>query len=42
MANNMSEALNQMVQNSLHPSEVANVILRAVKSDYPDFLISGI
>jgi NAD(P)-dependent dehydrogenase (short-subunit alcohol dehydrogenase family) len=35
MANNMSEALNQMVQNSLHPSEVANVILRAVTSDNP-------
>jgi hypothetical protein len=35
MANNMSEALNQMVQNSIHPSEVANVILRAVTSDNP-------
>lgn len=37
MANNMSEALKQMVQNSRHPSEVANVILRAVMSDNPDF-----
>jgi len=37
MANNMSEALNQMVQNSLHPSEVANLFLRAVTSDNPDF-----
>ena len=26
-----------MVQNSRHPSEVANVILRAVMSDDPDF-----
>ena len=37
MVNNMSEALNQMVQNSLHPSEVANAILRAVTSDNPDY-----
>ena len=37
MANNMSEAIKQMVQNSLHPSEVAKVILRAVTSDNPDF-----
>ena len=37
MVNNMSEALNQMVQNSLHPSEVANLFLRAVTSDNPDF-----
>jgi hypothetical protein len=37
MANNMSESLNQMVQNSLHQSEVANVILRAVTSDNLDF-----
>ena len=41
MANNMSEALNQMVQNSLHPSEVANLFLRAVTSDNPDFCIVG-
>ena len=40
MANNMSEALNQMVQNSLHPFEVANLFLRAVTSD--NRLISGI
>ena len=33
----MSELLNQMVQNSLHQYEVANVILRAVISDNPDF-----
>jgi short-subunit dehydrogenase len=37
MANNMSDALNQMVQNLLHPSEVANVILRAVTSDNPGY-----
>jgi short-subunit dehydrogenase len=37
MANNMSEALKQMVQNSIHPSEVAKVILQAVTSDNPDF-----
>ena len=36
MANNMSEALNQLVQNSLRP-EVANLFLRAVTSDNPDF-----
>ena len=27
----------QMAQNSMHPSEVANVILRAVTSDNADF-----
>jgi len=37
MANNMSEAIKQMTQNSLHPSEVAKVVLRAVRSDNPDF-----
>ena len=37
MANNMSGALNQMAQNSLHPSEVTNLFLRAVMSDNPDF-----
>jgi short-subunit dehydrogenase len=37
MANNMSEAQKQMAQNSMHPSEVAKVILRAVTSDNPDF-----
>ena len=37
MANNMSEALKRMVQNSLHPSEVAKVILRAITSENPDF-----
>ena len=37
MANYMSDAQKQMAQNSLHPSEVANVILRAVTSDNDDF-----
>ena len=37
MADTMSEALNQMVQNSLHQSEFANLFLRAVTSDNPDF-----
>ena len=32
----MSEALNQLVQNSLRP-EVANLFLQAVTSDNPDF-----
>jgi hypothetical protein len=36
MVNNMSEALNQLVQNSLRP-EVANLFLQAVTSDNPDF-----
>ena len=37
MANNMSEAQKQMAQNSMHPSEVAKLILQAVTSDNPDF-----
>jgi short-subunit dehydrogenase len=37
MANNMSDAQKQMAQNSMDPSEVANVILRAVTSDNADF-----
>ena len=37
MANNMSEAQKQMAQNSMHPTEVAKVILQAVTSDNPDF-----
>lgn len=37
MANNMTEAQKQMVKNSMHPSEVANVILEAVISDNPGF-----
>ena len=37
MANNMSEAQKQMAENSMHPSEVAKVILQAVTSDNPDF-----
>jgi hypothetical protein len=35
--NNMSESFKQMVQNTLHPSEVAKVILQAVMVDNPDF-----
>ena len=35
--NNMSESFKQMVQNTIHPSEVAKVILQAVISDNPDF-----
>jgi short-subunit dehydrogenase len=35
--NSMSEAFKQMVQNTIHPSEVAKVILQAVMSDSPDF-----
>ncbi len=37
LANNMSEALKQMVKNTIHPSEVAKVILQAVTSASPDF-----
>ena len=37
MANNMSNTQKQMAKNSMHPSEVANVILRAVTSDNADF-----
>ena len=37
VANNMSEAQKQMAQNSMHPSEVAKVILQAVIADNPDF-----
>lgn len=36
MANNMLEAQKQMIQNAMHPSEVAKVILGAVTSDNPD------
>jgi hypothetical protein len=32
----MSEALKQMVKNTIHPSEVAKVILQAVMADSPD------
>lgn len=35
--NKMSEALKQIVQNTIHPSEVAKAILEAVTSDNPDF-----
>jgi short-subunit dehydrogenase len=37
MEDNMSEAFKQMVQNTIHPSEVAKVILQAVTLDSPDF-----
>jgi short-subunit dehydrogenase len=37
LANNMSEALKQMAKNTIHPSEVAKVILQAVTSASPDF-----
>jgi len=37
MVNNVSESFKQMQQNTIHPSEVANVILQAVLSDNPDF-----
>jgi hypothetical protein len=33
----MSESFKQMQQNTLHPSEVAKVILQAVMSNNPDF-----
>ena len=33
----VSESLNRAVQNAMHPSEVAKVILQAVTSDNPDF-----
>jgi NAD(P)-dependent dehydrogenase (short-subunit alcohol dehydrogenase family) len=35
--NNMLVSFKQMEQNAIHPSEVANVILQAVKDDNPDF-----
>jgi short-subunit dehydrogenase len=35
--NNMFESFKKMEQNSIHPSEVAKVILEAVISDNPDF-----
>jgi NAD(P)-dependent dehydrogenase (short-subunit alcohol dehydrogenase family) len=37
IVNNVSESFKQMQQNTIHPSEVANVILQAVLSDNPDF-----
>jgi NAD(P)-dependent dehydrogenase (short-subunit alcohol dehydrogenase family) len=37
IVNNVSESFKQMQQNTIHPSEVAKVILRAVLSDNPDF-----
>lgn len=37
MVNNVSESFKQMQQNTIHPSEVANVVLQAVLSDNPDF-----
>jgi NAD(P)-dependent dehydrogenase (short-subunit alcohol dehydrogenase family) len=35
--NNMSESFKLMVQNTIHPSEVARVILQVVIADNPDF-----
>jgi len=35
--NNVLEAFNQAAQNTIHPSEVAKVILQAVTADNPDF-----
>jgi len=37
MQSSMSEYLKQWAQNTMHPSEVAKVILQAVTSDNPDF-----
>ena len=37
LANSLSESFKQMQQNTLHPSEVAKVILQAVIADNPDF-----
>jgi NAD(P)-dependent dehydrogenase (short-subunit alcohol dehydrogenase family) len=37
LANSVPESFKQMVQNIIHPSEVAKVILQAVTSDNPDF-----
>ena len=35
--NSMSEYFKQWAQNTIHPSEVAKVILQAVMADNPDF-----
>ena len=37
LANSLSESFKQMQQNTLHPSEVAKVILQVVIADNPDF-----
>ena len=37
MKTQISESLNRAIQNAIHPSEVAKVILQAVTSDNPDF-----
>ena len=37
IANSISEALKQWRQNTIHPSEVAKVIVQAVMADIPDF-----
>jgi short-subunit dehydrogenase len=37
LSNNMLDTFKQIEQNTIHPSEVANVILKAVLSDNPDF-----
>ena len=36
LENKMLESFKQMEQNTIHPSEVANVILQAVKTDNPE------
>jgi hypothetical protein len=33
----MSEAVKQVTENTIHPSDVAKAILEAVTSDTPDF-----
>jgi hypothetical protein len=35
--NSISEYFKQWMQNTIHPSEVANVIVSAVTTDNPDF-----
>ena len=37
LANNVLETFKQIEQNTIHPSEVAKVILQAVMADNPDF-----
>ena len=37
LANNISKAFKKMEENTIHPSEVAKVILQAVMADNPDF-----
>jgi hypothetical protein len=37
LSNNILDTFKQIEQNTIHPSEVAKVILQAVTSDNPDF-----